>query len=720
MTVRAARESEATARAAPPAPRVVPAVIAATVTAGLLLFWLPLRGVNLEGMDGYGLIGVLPVATLAGAALLVLAFMMTLALGRPHRVLLGAQIVLLIATLHGVTLALEPIARFPTAWQTSGFIEYITRNETVSWDLDARFSTPGFFAFVAFLAKAAGQNDLEPILRWAPPITNLMYLLPYVLILRALRAAWRAKWFAAWLFIAANWVGQDYLSPQAFAYLLYLYFVAILVTWFRHHDGTARRRGREPGTRRGVSWRPADLLFGPKDPGELPAAAAPVRERSVLLVLLFVLLLVGTAAHQLTPFLMTAACAGLVLVRRCDLRGLPFIAGVVYAAWVSFMTVGYWASRKGEIFGGLGKIFTNVQQSTGGRISQTSAETADIQTLRILIAVVVVGLAVTGLLRRRARGIDDRVALVLMLVPFSSFGLQNYGGEIALRIYFFMLPAACLLIAYLFFPAPFDTPGVREPKVRRRLGRLRTGPRRHWPAVAAAAVFALLLTGGFLSVRYGNERYEQVREDDVRAYDVMLDRHRGAIGVVWLSAENPDLVGGTPVMPWSYRQWERFTYTPVIANRTDPADVSQIVQRLKEQGPGGFFVTTRSHEDFQVLTAGLAPDYGTRMRAALAGSPEVATVYSTRDAAVFRLKSPPAEPVAQVPRPAGLGMRSSPWTPAGLIYLPVLLGVLLARELRRLRLGPGELRRLRPLTVLAAPLLISVIAVIVERFVVIK
>ncbi|MGK5559261.1 hypothetical protein ACSNOI_47460, partial [Actinomadura kijaniata] len=72
------------------------------------------------------------------------------------------------------------------------------------------------------------------------------------------------------------------------------------------------------------------------------------------------------------------------------------------------------------------------------------------------------------------------------------------------------------------------------------------------------------------------------------------------------------------------------------------------------------------------------------------------------------------------PGPTGLGLRSSPWTPAGMVYLPVLLGVLLARELRRLRLPPNDLRRLRPLTVLATPLLLSVVAVIVERFIVIQ
>jgi hypothetical protein len=70
--------------------------------------------------------------------------------------------------------------------------------------------------------------------------------------------------------------------------------------------------------------------------------------------------------------------------------------------------------------------------------------------------------------------------------------------------------------------------------------------------------------------------------------------------------------------------------------------------------------------------------------------------------------------------PGGLGLRSSPWTPAGLIYLPVLLGVLMGRELYRLRLEPSQYRKLRPLTVLTIPLFLGEAAVIIERFVSIR
>lgn len=698
--------------------------VCAVLLAGVLLFWVPLGWVHLDRVGGLGLIGVLPVATLVGAALIVLAFMVTLGFARPRHWLLTLQILVLLFSLHAVAQSLEAYARFPTAWQHAGLVEYIVRNHTTDAFLDARFSTPGFFAFIAFVMRAVGQHDIEPLLRWAPPVTELLYLIPYMLILRVLRAGWRAKWLAAWLFVVADWVGQDYLSPQGFAFLLYLYFVAILVNWFRHHDETTRRVGRRrtPETaveRSGVLWVVYRWLFGPKDPGELPAVPVGLREKRILFGLLMALIVVGTAAHQLTPFLMTATAFGLVVARRCSLRGLPFITGLVYAAWVSFMTVAYWAGHQRDLFGGLGKLSQNFSSSVGGRISQAGTDVAGVQELRVLLAVAIMGLAGLGLLRRRWRGIDDRVALVLLLVPFTSFGLQNYGGELALRVYFFMLPAACLLTAYLFFPAPFDAPAVRSPAVQMRLGRLRAGPRRHWPPLAVATGFGLLLTFGFLTVRYGNEAFEQVHPGEVKAFDAMLretPRSR-AIDVVWMSTGDPDLTGGTPVMPWGYRDFERqaFSYVPPTPNR--PSDLTQIIKALKAAGPNGYFVTTRGNEEYQALQGGLSPDYAPRMRAALAASPEIRVVYSDQYAGAYALRTLPPEPILPAPKPSGLGLRSSPWTPAGLVYLPVLLGVLMARELYRLRLEPSAYKRLRPLTVLSIPLFAGMLAIIVERFV---
>jgi hypothetical protein len=719
--------------------------VAALFAAGALLFWLPLRGVHMAAMNGYGLFSVLPVATLAGAAVLTVAFVVSVGLRRPHPWLLGAQLVFILVSLHGLAQFLEPYARFPTSWQHAGFIEFIARTHTVDAGLDARFSWPGFFALIAFATRATGQTAIEPVLHWMPIAFELLYLVPLYLILRTMNATWRARWLAAWLFVVADWVGQDYLSPQAFGYLLYLFWVAILLNWFRPAGGGVRAEGRRrtAETRRpartGAFWRAYGWVFGPMEPGELPPRQAGVRERTILLVLLVLIFAVATADHQLTPFLLLIAAAGFVVLRRCTLRGLPIIGGVIFAAWVSFMTVGYWAGHANDIFGGVGHLGANLGSSVAGRISHSSEQLARVQQVRIVLALLVAGLAGLGFLRRRARRVDDRVPLVLFFGPFLSFGLQNYGGEIALRVFFFILPGAAILAAYLFFPAtapeapaaaPAEGAGGAPPPsraypavppVRRTrpawlwwLPRL-PRPLRPWAPVMAATVCGLAIVAGFLFVRFGNEKFEQIRPGDVRAFDVMLNQGTGAVNVVWLTADSPE-VSATPVMPWGYRGMERFSYAPVTA-AANPADLSRVIDALRAQGPGGFFVTTRGHEAYMELNNGLPGDYGNRLRAALDRSPRLRVIYENQDAAVYALRAPPPEPVPAVPRPQGLIFGSTPWTPAGLVYLPVLLAVLLARELRRLRLAPADYRRLRPLTVLSVPLFVGFLAVVVERFV---
>jgi hypothetical protein len=722
-----------------------PVVIVALLFAlGIALFWLPLRGVHLTAMNGYGLISVLPIATLLGAAVLTVTFLVTLGLSRPHRGLLIAQLAVTVVSLHGIAQFLEPYARFPTAWQHAGFIEFIARTHTVDAGLDARFSWPGFFALIAFIVRAIGQADINPVLYWGPVVTELMYLVPLYLILRTMNATWRARWLAAWLFVVADWVGQDYLSPQAFGYLLYLFWVAILLNWFRRQDGPRRRKGkrRTPDTaevkRRGLFWRAYRWVFGPMRPGELPPPEAGVWERTVLLLLLVLIFILATASHQLTPFLLLIAAAGFVVLGLCTARGLPIIGGVIFAGWVSFMTVGYWAGHADEIFGGVGQLGSNLGASVGGRISQGSEQLAQVQQVRIVLALFVAGLAGLGFLRRRMRRVDDRAAFVLFFGPFLSFGLQNYGGEIALRVFFFILPGAAILAAYLFFP---QTEGAEDEKrtgrvrgvpallgrvplperlsqlkMPERLPRLRTPA--PWPAIVAATACGLAIVAGFLVVRFGNEKFEQVRPGDVRAYDVMLNQGTGAVNVVWLTADAPNDPGAsvTPVNPWGYRDMERFSYAPVTA-ATNPADITRIIDALKAQGPGGFFITTRGHEAFLELNSGVSADYSTRMRTTLNRSPQLRVIYENQDAAVYALRTPPPEPVPRVPRPQGVIFGSTPWTPAGLVYLPVLLAVLLARELRRLKLKPGDYRRLRPLTVLSVPLFVGFLAVVVERFV---
>ena len=178
-------------------------------------------------------------------------------------------------------------------------------------------------------------------------------------------------------------------------------------------------------------------------------------------------------SHQLTPFLMIIGCAGLVVVGRCTPRGLPILLAVIAIGWVSFATAGYWSGHMSTIFGQIGRLGGTISASVGSHLIGTPMHQFPVYG-RIVLAGIIIALAVLGLLRRWHRRVTDRALVVLLIAPVSIAALQNYGGEISLRIFLFALPAAAILAACLFFP---ETGAGESVAPRRGLARRPRGRR---------------------------------------------------------------------------------------------------------------------------------------------------------------------------------------------------------------------------------------------------
>ncbi|WP_425519848.1 polysaccharide biosynthesis C-terminal domain-containing protein [Streptomyces yatensis] len=645
---------------------------------GLALYWVPLLRMgdgDLDRMGGLGLVSVLPRATLLGAALLIAAFAGALRLARPRRALLTVVLLATVVSLHAVPAVLEAQPRFPTAWQHLGFLDYIGRTGHAVPDLDARWSWPGFFAGAAFLAQAAGVDDLSEVLRWWPTLLQLLCLAPLMVLLRALRASWRAKWTAVWLFALCGWVGQDYFSPQGFTYLLYLVFVAVLLVWFR-----------EPR-----------VLSGKRRPGEAEVTAATPAQRTALLGLLIVLFAASVSAHQLTPFVMLGVVSALVLLRRSNLYGLPLLCGVMVAVWVGFLAEPYWSGHWDELFGGVGGVGGNVSSSVSGRIEGGSSVHQLVLYVRVALAGGVLALACWGVLRRRAAGFTERSLLVLTFVPFLGFGMQSYGGEMALRVFMFALPGACVLGALAVFP---------------RVGadRARLGP-------VAALLAGLTLMSGFLVARWGNETFERVRPGEVAAMEYVYAHDRPTVRVLWMSDDPINNV--TPAMPWGARDMERVLYEPTLAPR-DPVLVGSLVTALREAGPHSCLMVGRGQSVYLTLDSGYDEHWQERLRRSLDQRAELRRVFGNDDAALYELKRPPSGPVAEpAPGPAGPLITWTPWSVVGALAAVALMLLLAAREVVRVAVRPS-VRRLHWLQGsfwFALPLLVVVVAALVRRFV---
>jgi hypothetical protein len=658
------------------------------------LYLLSLQEVELDGMNGFGLISVLPWPTMLALGLLTVAFIGALSLQRPVTWLLVVQLIVLVGCLHGITALLESQPRFPITWLHAGFVEYIDRTGTTATNLDARFSWPGFFALVAFWAGSGDRSALHWVLTLAPVVSNLLYLAALGLLMSRLRVSWQARWLAAWLFCSLNWVGQDYFSPQGWTFLLYLLVMAILITWFRPTaDAMLAGPPRRRLTLLAQRWR--QRLWPGAVPGELEPSPAGAAEKVVLLAVVIGLFTVAVVSHQLTPFLMLTSCAGLVLARRCTLSGLPVILGVIMLGALSYLTRAYWSGHLADLLSSIGDLDGTVSSSVAQRAAGGDRNHQLVVYTRMGAAVVLFLLAGWGLLRRRVRGIEDRTLLVLLVMPFSVVLLQSYGGEIALRVYLFSLAPAAVLAALAFFPE-----SAARPSLLRGI---------------AAGTCALLLPGVFLVTRYGNEQYEQIRDGAVAAVEAVYDRTEGRGLLVFVSGTVD--ASATPFMPLGYREIERVGWLSTQAPR-DPTDVTDVVGVVRDRGPGTYLITTDSQEAHLVLGDGYPPGWGDRFRRALAETPGVRVVVENPDAAVYTV-SEPAGGTAAPPASRAIGVRvgSTPWTPLGVAFMPALLVLYGWREVRRLRLPPQDRERLRPLTLAALPLLVGFVLVVLERFV---
>ncbi|MHB9754700.1 lipopolysaccharide biosynthesis protein [Streptomyces sp. BYX5S] len=671
------------ARRARLTPTVV--VLALLLVAALGLYWGPVLGMgeaDLDRMGGLGLVSVLSPVTLLGGALLIGVFASLLWLERPHKRLLLLTLLATVVSLHALPAVIEAEPRFATAWQHLGFMDYIDRTGSAVPDLDARWSWPGFFAAAAFLAKACGVDDLTEIVRWWPTAVQLLYLAPMFLLLKSVRASWRAKWTGLWIFVLSGWVGQDYFSPQGFTYLLYLVFVAILLVYFR-----APR-----------------MLWGKRRPGETEVAPTDRRQRAVLLVVLIALFAATVPAHQLTPFVMLGVLAVLVLVGKSELRGLPLLFGVIVVVWLGFLAEPYWSGHFNELFGGVGGVGGNVTSSVSGRIQDGSSSHKLVLYTRVALAGAVMAFAAYGWWRRREWKYRERSLLVLTFVPFLGFGMQSYGGEMALRVFLFALPGAALLAGLALFPRTGVTAKERD-KDRISLAPL------------AALMAGLMLMGGFLVARWGNEPFERIRPGEVAAMDYVYAHDKPTVRLLWLSNDVVDNV--TPALPWGARDMERVNYVPTLAP-VDPVLVGGLVKALKDAGPNSYLMLNKSQVVYLQMDVGYSQAWPTRLVENLDRREELKKVYVNADVTMYQLREEPAGKAPKAdPGPIGPQVTWTPWSLVGALAAVALIVLLTAREVVRVAARPSvrQLRWLQSTFWFSLPLLAVVLASLVQRFI---
>ncbi|MFF8838460.1 hypothetical protein [Streptomyces sp. NPDC015130] len=453
----------------------------ALLAIGLGLWAISLPLVDFRSMDDFGLLDRLPVLFYVSLLVLTGGFLVTLrrAGTSPGWPLLYC--VALLIALKAAPAVLYDSVRYPWASKHDAVVNTLLGAgelrpyAALSGNMSAYDQWPGFFTLNAALVRAFGVESTAVYLNWAPIVLGLILLPVLVLLYRTFTEDWRLVWTAVWIFQLANWVGQDYLAPQGFAYVLHLTVLALVLRHFVRPGSAGRLRDRT-------------VL----DPA---AAAVPppttTRQRAVGVLILSPLILGINAVHQLTPVMLCVVLAALCLTRRYRNLGLLAVAGLIMLAWDLTMGRPLFMETLGTLKESLGRLTQNSRAGYAGQLTGPGPELAGAAGITMTLAVVLfAGVAV--LVRRRL----VRSALPLLLAsaaPVPLFAVNDYGGEMLFRVYLFGLPGAAFFAAAALVPAAGGARRSRGARVRRTV------------ASVALPTVLLALTAGFLPAYYGKD-----------------------------------------------------------------------------------------------------------------------------------------------------------------------------------------------------------------------
>jgi hypothetical protein len=426
----------------------------------VVLWAVGLSRTHVPSVQPYGLITSLPLIYYAGIALLVVSAVVELRHTRISEWRMAAHAVALVVMLFATAPIIYPAGRYSWLYKTVGVVQYISAHGHVNDKIDIYQNWPGFFALFAWFDKVAGVSSPLAYAKWAQVVVELAAVPLLYLIYDGLALPVRRRWVAVLLYSSANWIGQDYFSPQAFGTVLSLGIMALAIRWLytpraarllnrrRKHGG--RRRSRPSGDyqyQRTQDSRPREGRSWWSFPEEYSAGWS-IAVCATISVIFFVL----SASHQLSPYIVAVQLGALAAFKMLKPRWLPVLLGAI--------AVGYLIPHLGfvnshfDLLGSLGNFFSNIKPPSQSITPVTAASETLITHCCELLSVGIWCLAVVGAwLRRRS----DQYVFALVLLAFSPLAIiaiQAYGNEGILRVYLFSLPWSAALAAGALVPPP--------------------------------------------------------------------------------------------------------------------------------------------------------------------------------------------------------------------------------------------------------------------------
>jgi hypothetical protein len=544
----------------------------------------------------------------------------------------------LVVMLYGTAPLVYQAGRYAWLYKTIGVVQYVDAHGQLNSQIDIYQNWPGFFALAAWFDKIAGVTSPLAYAKWAQLVFELAALPLLYIIYDALSLTWRQRWVALMLYSAANWVGQDYLSPQATGIILSLGIMALAMRWLNMGNFA----GRNKRTRKAH----ADVAF--KAGQEQVSRSARLAVCCTLILVFFVL----TFTHELSPYLLAVQLGVLMIPRLLRPRWLPFaLAAVALGYMLPHFT---FINQNFGILSSLGNFFSNAAppSSATNYIAPPHSEKV-IEDCQRVLSLFMWGLALVGAwIRRRSK----RTVLTLLILAFSPFlllGLVAYGNEGVLRVYLFSLPWTAALAASAVAPTPslgrqinssWGNPrrageGRRKLPIRTILDGLR------FPLVLT---FALTL---FFPSFFGDDSYNVMPESEVTAMTALQQDY--PVGPVYSAAGN-----GAQMDTSRYNEFSWLLIFGDVLPAGTPAkpDIAKIIEQDARAYTGGnqpaYVVVAPSMEAYnKAYGLTYASSFSTLLNS-LARSKDWKLIYKAGGTFIYELPvAKPAKPASPARKP---------------------------------------------------------------------
>ncbi len=577
----------------------------------LLLWSLALKHVDLSKMSDLGLVTVLPFSFYFALFVLTISFAIQAYRAR-NLPMIFLHIVVLIFIIHGTPQILYGTIRYSWAWKHIGIIDYIQRNSSVNPDityLNVYQNWPGFFSFGALFNQLSGIDSARVYAGWAPVFFNLLDIGPLVLIFRSLTRDRRLIFTGTWFFYLGNWIGQDYFSPQALAYFLYLVILAVVLRWLR-----VARIPERVEIQRWVKSAPLaaviQKLFIRTITSGYPESSLGKFQRAGLTAILILIFVAITTSHQLTPFMAISALVALTLFPVLSGKRLALLFAVMTVTWIVYMATAFlngnlqmMVSTIGSLLGNFSGNLVNLQGTSQAQILIAFMDRG--------LTAFVIGLALLGILTRLRHNTWDVPAVLLMVSPLLMLAASAYGGEILFRVYYFSLPFLAFFAAALFYP------------------KISSG---HSFSAAIIIYISLIMLAGFTFAYYGKENMNYFSPQEITASDYL---HQ-------IAPPGSLIMDGTTSWPFLYKNYDEYTYVTISTFSekgeqkviSDPVDT---ITQIMSNYPAAYLVINHSQVAEENLTYALPPGSLEHIQAVLINSPRFKVVYQNQDAIIFTL-----------------------------------------------------------------------------------